>query len=119
MDLKEIRTRRDRLHKDIAVPEPPFWGARVLERVEPRALLPVLNEVMLYQFHWGFKKAGRSRKEWKEWADREVRPILQRMMGHADSKTTLQYVNLSMADIAQEYARAIEAIEKRYDGQEG
>jgi 5-methyltetrahydrofolate--homocysteine methyltransferase len=80
LDLKEIRTRRDQLHRDISVPEPPFWGPRVLERVEPRALIPFLNEVMLYQFHWGFKKAGRSRKEWKEWADQEVRPILQRML---------------------------------------
>lgn len=41
-------------------------------------------------------------------------PILQRMMGHADGKTTLQYVNLSMSDVAAEYARAIKAIESRY-----
>ena len=86
VDMKEIRTRRAQLHRDVAVPEPPFWGARVLDRVEPRALLPFLNEVMLYQFHWGFKKAGRSRKKWKEWADREVRPILQRMMVLAEDQ---------------------------------
>ena len=43
-------------------------------------------------------------------------PILQRMMGHADGKTTLQYVNLSMADIAAEYSRAIASIERRYGG---
>lgn len=42
-------------------------------------------------------------------------PVLQRLMGHADGLTTLQYINLSMVDIAQEYARAIEAIEKRYE----
>jgi site-specific recombinase XerD len=41
-------------------------------------------------------------------------PVLQRLMGHADGMTTLQYINLSMIDIAQEYARAIDAIEKRY-----
>lgn len=41
-------------------------------------------------------------------------PILQRMMGHADGKTTLQYIHLSMADIADEYARAAEQIQKRY-----
>ena len=41
--------------------------------------------------------------------------VLQRLMGHADGKTTLQYINLSMADIAKEYTRAIEAIEKRYE----
>jgi integrase/recombinase XerC len=41
-------------------------------------------------------------------------PILQRMMGHADGKTTLQYIRLSMADVALEYARAMTAIAKRY-----
>lgn len=41
-------------------------------------------------------------------------PILQRMMGHSDSTMTLQYINLSMADIAKEYLRATQEIEKRY-----
>ena len=45
-------------------------------------------------------------------------PILQRMMGHADGKTTLQYINLSMADVASEYARAVAVIEKRYAEQQ-
>ena len=42
-------------------------------------------------------------------------PVLQRIMGHADAKTTLHYINLSMADIAAEYHRAIEVITKRYE----
>jgi integrase len=41
-------------------------------------------------------------------------PILQKMMGHADAKTTLQYIQLSLADIADEYRRAIAEIDKRY-----
>jgi integrase/recombinase XerD len=41
-------------------------------------------------------------------------PILQRMMGHADLKTTLQYIELSLADVADEYQRAIGTIEGRY-----
>lgn len=41
-------------------------------------------------------------------------PILQRMMGHADAATTLQYIHLSMADIADEYRRAVEEIQRRY-----
>lgn len=41
-------------------------------------------------------------------------PILQKMMGHAHCATTLQYINLSMADIASEYRRAIANIERRY-----
>lgn len=41
-------------------------------------------------------------------------PVLQRLMGHADAKTTLQYIQLSMADLAAEYQRAIEHLEQRY-----
>jgi integrase/recombinase XerD len=41
-------------------------------------------------------------------------PILQRMMGHADVKTTLQYIELSLVDVADEYKRAIVSIEGRY-----
>jgi 5-methyltetrahydrofolate--homocysteine methyltransferase len=80
VDFEEIRLRRADLHANIEVPAPPFWGPRVLEKVEPKALLPFLNEVMLFQFHWGFKKQGRSREEWREWAAREVKPILTRLL---------------------------------------
>lgn len=45
-------------------------------------------------------------------------PILQRMMGHADDTTTLRYIQLSMADIADEYQRAIEQIQRRYRDRE-
>jgi integrase/recombinase XerD len=41
-------------------------------------------------------------------------PILQRMMGHADLSTTLQYIELSLADVADEFNRANAAIETRY-----
>jgi site-specific recombinase XerD len=41
-------------------------------------------------------------------------PILQRMMGHADPSTTLHYIQLSMADIADEYRRVIGELQRRY-----
>jgi integrase len=42
-------------------------------------------------------------------------PTLQKMMGHADSLTTLQYINLSMADIADAYLQAVARIQRRYE----
>lgn len=41
-------------------------------------------------------------------------PILQKMMGHQDSRMTLKYIHLSMADVAAEFERALEQIRKRY-----
>jgi site-specific recombinase XerD len=44
-------------------------------------------------------------------------PILQRMMGHAYAETTLRYVNVSLADVAAEFHRAVAALESRYGAQ--
>lgn len=45
-------------------------------------------------------------------------PTLQRMMGHADDTTTLRYIQLSMADIADEYRRAVEKLQQQYRDRE-
>jgi 5-methyltetrahydrofolate--homocysteine methyltransferase len=42
--------------------------------------VPYLNERMLYQLQWGFRKEGKRLDEYKLWAKRELRPILKRMM---------------------------------------
>jgi 5-methyltetrahydrofolate--homocysteine methyltransferase len=81
VDFEETRLRRDELSAGVAVPEPPFWGPRVLARVPVDALVPFLNERMLYQFQWGFRKSGRSLEEYMAWARKELRPTLKRMLG--------------------------------------
>ncbi|HMK69308.1 MAG TPA: vitamin B12 dependent-methionine synthase activation domain-containing protein, partial [Stellaceae bacterium] len=80
VDLEEIRVRRAELTRDLPMATPPFWGPRTIARVPVKALVPFLNERMLYQFHWGYRKQGRSLDEFKDWAQRELRPILQRLL---------------------------------------
>jgi site-specific recombinase XerD len=43
--------------------------------------------------------------------------VLQRMMGHSDPSTTLQYINLSLNDVAEEFKKASSVIERRYEQQ--
>jgi 5-methyltetrahydrofolate--homocysteine methyltransferase len=83
VDAEEIRLRRQELTRGLHVPVPPFWGPRTVARVPVKALVPYLNERMLYQFHWGFRKDGRSLDEFKAWAHKELRPILQRLLDTA------------------------------------
>jgi 5-methyltetrahydrofolate--homocysteine methyltransferase len=80
IDLEEIRLRRAELRNGVAVPQPPFCGARVIERVPVRALVPYINERMLFQFQWGFRKDGRRLDEYMAWARKELRPTLKRML---------------------------------------
>jgi 5-methyltetrahydrofolate--homocysteine methyltransferase len=79
VDLDETRLRRAELSRGVAVPEPPFWGRQVIARVPVKAVVPYLNERMLYQFQWGYRKDGRSLAEYKQWARHELRPVLARI----------------------------------------
>ena len=39
------------------------------------------------------------------------------MMGHAYAETTLQYITVSLADVAAEFHRAVTQLESRYGAQ--
>ncbi len=80
VDFDEVRLRRAELTRGVPVPVPPFWGAQTIARVPAKAIVPYLNERMLYQFQWGYRKDGRSLAEYKAWARTELRPILYRML---------------------------------------
>src|SRR3954451_15315109 len=79
VDLEEIRLRRAELTRFVPVATPPFWGAQTIARVPVKTIVPYLNERMLYQFQWGYRKDGRSLAEYKEWAKKELRPVLARI----------------------------------------
>jgi 5-methyltetrahydrofolate--homocysteine methyltransferase len=89
VDWDEVNIRRAELHKDVPVPTPPFWGARVIEKMPLQNLVPFLNETMLYQFHWGYKKQGRSIDEFKSWAAKELRPIAHNLLKRCEQEGIL------------------------------
>ena len=90
IDWEEVRLRREELHRGSEVPEPPFWGDSLLEDIPIRALMPFLNERMLFQFHWGFRKMGRSLEDYMAWAQGEVKPILVDLIKRCEEENILQ-----------------------------
>jgi 5-methyltetrahydrofolate--homocysteine methyltransferase len=80
VDVEEIRLRRAELTRGVPVPQPPFWGAQIIARVPVKSIVSYLNERMLYQFQWGYRKDGRSLAEYKAWSRTELRPVLHRMI---------------------------------------
>ncbi len=71
------------------VPVPPFWGDRVLDSIPLRAALEYLNEVMLFQVQWQFRKRGRSAAEFEAYIDREVRPIYRDLVERCERERIL------------------------------
>ena len=89
VDVTYAQDRRRRLTAGEPVPDPPFWGARIIE-APPRAIVPFINERSLYQFQWGFRKQGRSLEDFLGWAKQELRPVLKRMLALAEAEDILK-----------------------------
>ena len=89
MDTETISVSKNTIKHDFPPPEPPFWGSRIIEKVSLQTLITYLNETMLYQFHWGYKKSGRSLDEWKEWASKELKPLAVTMLKEAEKNHIL------------------------------
>ena len=90
VDWAEVSLRRAELAGAYDVPVPPFWGARVIDRVPLQNLVSYLNETMLYQFQWGYKKAGRSLEDWKAWAHKELKPMAVDLLKACEKEGILQ-----------------------------
>ncbi len=90
VDPSWILERRRELTRGQPIATPPFFGPRFLEQVSVKALVPYLNEMTLYQFQWGFRKSGKTRGEYKRFAETELKPILRRILGIAQERGILQ-----------------------------
>ncbi len=89
VDVVAVQARRRRVTQEVAVPAPPFWGARVIE-ASPKAIVPFVNERSLYQFQWGFRKQGRSLDDFLGWAKQELRPVMKRMLALCEADDILR-----------------------------
>ncbi len=81
---------KSNISREEPVPQPPFWGRRVVEHIDPRAALAYLNENMIFQVQWGFRKSRRSVQEYARFINDEVRPILRRLLEQCERENILQ-----------------------------
>ena len=62
-----------------AIPDAPFFGSKVISHIPIATLMPYVNRTMLYRFHWGYKKGGKSHKDFTAWSKKELDPLLHRL----------------------------------------
>ncbi len=71
----------------LSLPTPPFWGARVLERIGLEDVAECMDLNTLYRLHWGGKAHG---AEFERLVEQEFRPRLDRMLREARQQRYLQ-----------------------------
>jgi 5-methyltetrahydrofolate--homocysteine methyltransferase len=89
-DLVDAPQRVSNIGHEQPVPTPPFWGSRVLSDIPVKAPLGFMNETMLFQVQWGFRKKGRSAEAFKQHIDSEVRPIYRQLVQRCENEQILQ-----------------------------
>jgi 5-methyltetrahydrofolate--homocysteine methyltransferase len=85
-----IAARRAEWAAETAVPEPPFFGPHVIGRMAARDLRQYINTNTLYQLHWGYKKQGRSFREFQAWCATELDPMLDNLIAEHEAAEVLQ-----------------------------
>ena len=78
------------MRTDGPVPEPPFLGAKVVESIKLEALLPYINESVLFKFQWQFKQRGMAKEEFARFAEREIRPVYLDVIDKCKEQKILQ-----------------------------
>ncbi len=64
---------------DIKIPNPPFWGTRIVEQVDLDEIFRFINRVALFRGQWGFKKAEGGGADYDRLVEDEIEPILRRL----------------------------------------
>ena len=57
------------------IPNPPFWGRRVVTGLNVKNVFPFINETALFSGQWGFKRKGMTEPDYEKYLDTTVRPV--------------------------------------------
>ena len=72
------------------VPEPPFWGQRYVEEIDPQAILPLVNIQALFRGRWGYRRGKMEAGEYGELIKKTVRPLYDELWQTAIRKNWLE-----------------------------
>ncbi|MGE5610574.1 MAG: vitamin B12 dependent-methionine synthase activation domain-containing protein, partial [Bacillota bacterium] len=76
--------------KDNPVPQPPFWGRRVVTDLSPRHIFPFINENALFRGQWGYKQGKLSEEEFARSIEEKARPVFAELQRRAVEEGFLQ-----------------------------
>jgi 5-methyltetrahydrofolate--homocysteine methyltransferase len=80
-DGAATRSRSD-TRTDVAIPTPPFWGARCLPDIELDAVVPCIDRNSLFKMSWQFRGVHDPQK-WARLLEEELEPRLARSIDEA------------------------------------
>jgi 5-methyltetrahydrofolate--homocysteine methyltransferase len=72
-------TQRSDVRADVPIPQPPFFGSRVVHDIPIENVFDFVNETALFKGQWQFKQGRTSAEEYHRLVTEKVRPIYEEM----------------------------------------
>ncbi len=75
---------------DVMIPQPPFWGVRVVTSVPLDQVYPYINEVALFRGQWQFKKGSLTEEQYRRQLEDDVKPLFEQLKHRMRAENILQ-----------------------------
>lgn len=72
------------------IPNPPFWGVKIVEDIDLDEVFNYVNEVALFRGQWQFRKRKLSEEEYDQLVKEKVLPIYENLKREVKEKKLLQ-----------------------------
>ncbi|MCC7146338.1 MAG: methionine synthase [Phycisphaeraceae bacterium] len=76
--------------EQVPVPQPPFWGERVIESVPLEEIYPYINTVALFRGQWQFKKGRLTDAEYEQELREKIQPLFERLQRQCRDENILR-----------------------------
>ncbi len=71
--------RSDEVSQDVSIPQPPFWGSRIVTDIDLNELYPYLNQQALFAGQWQVKRGTRTAKDHETFVAENIVPVLENL----------------------------------------
>jgi 5-methyltetrahydrofolate--homocysteine methyltransferase len=82
-------TVRSDVSREVPIPQPPFYGSRVVENISLADMFSFINETALFKGQWQFKQGRMPLEEYQALVREQVRPIYQELKKRATQEKLL------------------------------
>ncbi len=67
----------NRIQHNVPIPEPPFWGDRIVSDIDLATVFSYIHETVLFRGRWGYRRGNMSQEEFERQLNHEVRPAFE------------------------------------------
>ncbi len=87
---KESAPTQSAVKKDVPIPNPPFWGTKVVEDVSLDEVFGYVNDIALIRGQWQVRKGKMKEDDYRKMLDEKIHPDYTRLKEEIKSKKLLQ-----------------------------